>query len=624
MAYHLERNPTGESVDIVINNFEGGIADSPYAGIADMRGANITTIPGEAMCNFSTSALAIPITVSSASFTAATGTNLFTWTASGTLYAGTAIQFNTLSDASKGVITGVVYYVTNISGNTFQVANSIGLSIPPGSPITITGNISGTFSTYTMGTPIQSCQDSSAGATTPYVFFIDSNNNAWWIAPVFSGFSANTLIYLGNIGSTGTWHGNGIATYRGYLFVFRYSAGGDIDYVNIGNLLATTAPASAWAYAWQTFTGASGINQLPITGQDDTVYFGNSAWVGSFLQNAGQVFNPVTSATYTYNAKALSILSSDLVTCIGELGQVLLIGGTKHFIYPWDRVSIGYNAPLVIPENMTSRIVTANNNAYIFAGNRGRIYITNGSGIDEFKKVPDYVSGTIQPYYIWGDAMYWHNQLVFTLGSYFAQVQGLKNDGTTALITMNGVWEIDITSEALRCTTQLSFGTYAGFSPMLAANVSAFNPVGEGIFVGWNNGSPGMDASVGTPFSGGQTIIDSDMIPVGLLTTRYTPSQVEWKTSYPIGANGTSESISLSWRTDLSQGWTQSGSTTSTTGVISDLYPAGFENAQWVQLRAILTSNATTPTYNRLKEFRIRSTEQGQSYVAAVQNTQLG
>jgi hypothetical protein len=624
MAYHLERNPTAESVDIVIDGFENGIASTPYAGIADMRGVNITSIPSEAMCNFSTAALTLPPAVTTASFNAATGTNLFTWTPSATLYTGVAIQFNTLSDNTKGVTTGVVYYVFNVSGNTFQVTAAAGNAGAGGPAITITGNISGTFSTYTMGTPIQSCQDSSVNIELPYIFFIDSNNAAWWIAQNSNGFPPNSIVFLGNIGSLGSWNGNGIAAYRGYVFVFRNNGSGIIDYAKTSNITSSTAPASAWNYSWQTFAGTGSINQAPITGQDDSVYFGNSSFVGSFFQNAGQVFNPATAATYTYNAQALAILSSDFVTCIGELGQNLLIGGYKHFVYPWDRVSIGYSAPLVLPENTTARIVTANNNAYIFAGNRGRIYITNGSGIDEFKKISDYVSGTIQPYYIWGDAMYWHNQLVFTLGSYFFQNQAYKNDGTTALTTMNGVWEIDITSQALRCTTQMSFGTYSGYSPMLIPNVDAFLPTGEGIYVGWNNGSPGIDVSVSAPFSGGQTVIDSDMIPVGLLTTPYTPSQLEWKTSYPIGANGTAETVAILARTDLSQGFVTVGSTTSTTGLLSDIYPSIFEKAQWVQLRVVLTSNATTPTYVRLKEIRIRSSEQSQSYVAAVQNTALG
>lgn len=623
MAYHLERNPTGEAVDIVVNGFEQGIAASPYAGIGDMRGVNITTIPGEAMCNFSTAALTLPITVSSAAFTAATGTNLFTWTATGTLYVGAAIQLNTVSDNTKGVTTGTVYYVLNISGNTFQVSASI-LGAAANLPVTITGNISGTFSTYTMGTPIQACQDGSTSPGTPRVFFIDSNNAAWWIAGATGSITANSLIFLGNITSIGVWAGNGIAAYRGYLFVFRYNSGGAIDYASISTLISTTAPASVWAYAWESFTGFSGINQAPIVGQDDTLYFCNNNNVGSILQNAGQTFNPGTSATYTYNPTALVILSSDVVTCLGELGQNLLIGGIKHFVYPWDRISIGYAPPLILPENVTSRIVTANNNAYIFAGNRGRIYITNGSGIDEFAKIPDYISGTVQPYYIWGDAMYWHNQLVFTLGSYFFTQQGYKNNGTTALTTMNGVWEIDITSGALRGTTQLSFGNYTGYAPMLAPNTNSLTPVGEGIYVGWNNGSPGLDASVTAPFSGGQTTIDSDMIPVGLAISPYTPMEVEWKTTYPIGANTTSESVALYSRTDLSQNFTIMGTTTSTTGQISDVYPSNFEKAQWVQLRAVLISNATTPTYVRLKEFRIRATGQEQAYIAQIQNAGLG
>ena len=60
MAYRQEKN--NGDIDIVIDGFEKGIADSPEQGIADMRNMNITSVPNEAAVQFATSGLTLPAT----------------------------------------------------------------------------------------------------------------------------------------------------------------------------------------------------------------------------------------------------------------------------------------------------------------------------------------------------------------------------------------------------------------------------------------------------------------------------------------------------------------------------------------------------------------------------------
>jgi len=45
---------------------------------------------------------------------------------------------------------------------------------------------------------------------------------------------------------------------------------------------------------------------------------------------------------------------------------------------------------------------------------------------------------------------------------------------------------------------------------------------------------------------------------------------------------------------------------TTTAGGVSDYYLTNFENMEWIQIRAELSSTATTPSYVPLLEIRIR------------------
>ena len=85
-------------------------------------------------------------------------------------------------------------------------------------------------------------------------------------------------------------------------------------------------------------------------------------------------------------------------------------------------------------------MITVNTNTYLFAGNRGRIYVTNGSQAELFKKIPDHLSGTVEPYYIWGAIGYSQNQLYFGF-------QAQQNNGS--ILQSGGLWALDITTGAL-------------------------------------------------------------------------------------------------------------------------------------------------------------------------------
>lgn len=636
MAYKVEKN--GQGYDIVINGFEGGVADSPYKGIADIRGANITSIEGEASVNFKTSKMTLPPAINAGAFTVNSTTDIFTYTPGATtLYNGCAIVFNTIV-TSTGFSTGIVYYVGNLSGSTFQIFIALtglngAVSLGGGVPVNVgTANGSGTFTTYQLGKPIGRCLDngetfSTTSAGTPSVasYIIDSKNQVWLCISNNIGSSAvswvpGSIIFVGNISSSiSAGSSSSIAVWKGYLWVIRSSA---MDYWTMDT---SVAPASAWAYGWAGLAPtASIVSRRALVAQDDALYFCNGGAVASVLENAGGTFVPGTASTYTANGSALELPNGEKAVCLAELGRMLLVGGVRTLVYPWDRVSTSYNYPLVVPERYISALVSTNANAYIFAGNRGNIYITNGANIQFYKAIPDHLSGTVQPFYLMngngslnattasatapnGDAIYLNNKIYL---SFVSQ----SNTGTT-LTTTTGLWAIDLTTDSLCMVNPLSYGTYAGQASVIVPDQMTFGSYGEGVFVGWVDGSgnTGVDDTASTPYTAGETIIDMDMIPVGTYFAPYTPLQLEWKTSVPIGNNGTSESISLYQRKNLSDVFTLIGTTTIATAAtenaqnVSNGLKANFQKAQWVQLRAVLTSNATTPTYCRLTELRMRT-----------------
>jgi len=622
MAYRLEGK------DIVISGFEQGIADTPYQGIADMRNIEIISVPMEGMVGFKEIAASVPPVYNAVAYTAQNAGDTITVASTAGLYNGCAIVLNT--NTATGLSTGIVYYVGNITATTFQ------LYLMPaviGTPVAVTADGSGTLTTYQYGRQRAVGTERSpqgyfvdkqgaVGGGIGSIIMVDSSNYVWILFSTTSGNNpANSLIFLGNIGGIGATSSiSNVFVWKGYLFVMRGSGSNTFDYAEAQDVYFT-GPAASWNYAWSSVDVSINFPKVLLSQEDENVYFISDVGIGSLIEEPGTTFDPADSNTYTITAEALLIPGNDQGTCLGELGSNLYIGGTMSYIYVWDKVSIGFSQILTAPESFARFIIGTDQNIFIFTGNRGRIYISNGASIDLFKKIPDYVTGITNPYITWRDASYGRNQLYcgFTASS---------NVGTT-LTSTAGAWAIDIDTRALRLLNKITNSGYSGSTNMVVqmpkssvtSVADSANAVGSGIVMGWNISSTsyGVDVPDDEPYQALESYIDTDMIPVGTYLNPLSPSQIEWKTSVPLGANGTAETITVYYRTNLFDSFTLLGTTTATgtsvvgsttgtttTSAVSDYYQANFQKAQWVQFRVAMSSNATTPTYNRLTELRIR------------------
>ena len=591
MAYHVEKG-TG---DIVIDGFEKGIGDSPYVGLSDCRNMNLISTLGEAAVAFNTtlSSLASITTGVIASTNAGADTLTYTGTV-GTPVAGMAVVFAALG-GSSGLSAGTqsasadtnVYWIINVNtgASTFQVSTT-----PGGSAFNIAGNGTATFTTINMAQAIFNTSDvSTPSAAVPYV--IDTNGRVWY-------YNGTTWVFTGNI-TRANGNGNGLVYYEasdgtGYIFAFRNH---NIDYM-------PTATIGTWTYAWKTMNTANGTanSHHAIVGQDNVVYYCDGSWLGSFFQTAaGTAFDPSNAGTYTFSQKALALPYIETAQYLAELGVNLLVAGIRNFIYPWNRTATSFTYPILLSENfgyqnLTSlpKLLTVNTNTYIFTGNRGRIYITNGNQAQLYKKFPDFLTGTVDPNFNWGGVGYNKNQIYFGINS--------SSNGNVAVNSLGGLWAIDLDTKALRLSNQFSYGTYGGYCSLFIAIPGA--SAGFGFYAGWNDGSSnfGIDASSTNVYTGGQSYITSDLIPVGTFLRNTTFAQLEFKLSKPMV---NAESVQLLMSSNLDGSFTSVG-TSNTVGRFSDNFPITVQNMQWIQVQAITTGvNSVSSSFVRLKELRI-------------------
>lgn len=476
------------------------------------------------------------------------------------------------------VISG---WETGISPNPYDgptTLNNVNLAVPGevniGFPLT-----ANTVSGATLGKPIsKAIQLSSGGATNYYI--LDATGQVF-NSSTYDG----TYTYLSNGASTTSAQAtDAICFWKGYLFKFRNDS---IDYWN----------GTVWVNGWNPATGGSGATSITgttqhfaLVGQDDVLYFCNGSKVGSIMEKAGATFDPTTTSTYTFNTAALTLPSFDIAQSLAEQSTNLLVGGSQNSIYPWDRISPTFRFPIFTAEPFIRKMVTANTNVYVFAGNassRGRIYVTNGSQADLFFKIPDHILSRDEPYFVWGDAAYHRNNLLFGF-------EPRTNNGSGTAITNYGVWAVDLETKAFR-----KVSSAVGFANVIMPSQTNSIAVGLGYVAGLYDGSTNTIYNSSTaPGTGSATVI-TELIPIGTFLRKKTFRQVEVKLASTLGSG---ESVAITALYDTGSSVTVG--TFNTASEFSKVFPVTFQANQWLQIQAEITGNSVGGV--RLREIRLR------------------
>ncbi len=626
MAYSFDSTDNS----IVISGFEKGIAPSPYLGISNLQNVNIDTVPGEASVAFSTQSMTQAPAYSAVLITSNGDGSYVNFADNDMPALETAQAFYVSTSSITGISAGTsVHWVNTVIHNigvtsTMTITNSYGGSLQgigtTGTAVLYTFNVA--RPKFTEITP------------DGYNYMIDANGQVW--SDYVKTGTTNSMTFTGNYKSnsgnspdTGA-NGNGMVYWRstnpslkigdwdGYLFIFR---DGFIDYSNIDGI-SNGIPyhhVGTWIYGWNPSNSTTGnstayligqsIGACPhnaIEGPDGRVYFCDQYNIEKIFQTSfATAFNPTAGSTYTYTTYNLLPIDN-IATCISPLGTGMLIGSVKNQAYSWDTTSNVVSYPILLAEAYVSNIVTVNTNAYIFAGNTGRIYLTNGSQANEWIKIPDHISNTVAPFYQWGGADYARNCLLFSVN--------VTNNAGTLLSGYGGIWSVNLSSKALSLLNQLSYKTFLGYAPTITTQIPRYTvsqlpiePVGIGYIAGWYDGASGygVDKTITAPYSGtSYAIVETDLIPIGTYNIPRNNTYVEYKLSTPLVGG---ESITLNYRSVYGTTWGLIG-TDNAIGNFSNTFNSPWANLNWLQIQALLTSTGTTPSYVRLQQIRIAGT----------------
>lgn len=368
-------------------------------------------------------------------------------------------------------------------------------------------------------------------------------------------------------------------------------------------LSASTTYYIAMAANTNTFTVFSAItggSALDITTGSSGVQYYNT-------------FYPVqTATTVTITPQRLNLPEFEVAQSIAELGDIVIIGTKSNYLYPWNQVDVTPSDLIPLPENGATYLLTVNNMVYVLAGNKGNVYITNGSTASRALSIPDYCAGIagtpssyIEPYFTWGGMAYVRGRVYCSILDQTASKAGNCGGIWSFLPTQNMFIGQDV-GQALRLENQSSYGTYNGFSPVIIA-AQTQNALGTQYWSGWESSisSPafGIDFTSSTPST--SAIIETDLIPIGTMLNKQTQKQVEYKLAAPADEVN---SVAINFRLNATDAFVSCG-TANTEGPhpISGYYTANFENAQWLQLQVVMTPDTSSnSSFIRLSEIRIR------------------
>jgi len=459
--------------------------------------------------------------------------------------------------------------------------------------------------TITPATGINNILNATFASKAPHYTFIGTADTLYYtdghyVGSILSSSNSQSST-TPNVWSSGTYTVN---SSTGLITVTQYY-GGDIPQVgqtitfdatvtNPTGFTATTVFYVKSVASATTFKVAASVGGSAVTPSD--------TGTGTQFFNS---YHPDVTETVVWAPQALELPTEETATSITELGLIVLVGCQSENIFTWGQVNPSADGHVALPEKNCVSLIAVNNMAYAFAGNKGNIYVTNGVTSSPVTTVPDYTAASptgtaIEPYFVWGGAMYIRGRVFFS-------VQAANCGGIWSFIPTQNIFIGQDTGIALRMDYQSSYGTYAGLSPLLIPAVNQASLYGPQFWNVWADGvgNYGIDTGSTTPYTGGQSLIETDIVPTGQLlgTQKKTFSSIEYKLSTALATN---ESVAINYRQNITSAWVSCGTVNTDSSGLSGVYQAlAFQASQWLQLQAVLTSTSSNPSFVRLTEIRI-------------------
>lgn len=335
----------------------------------------------------------------------------------------------------------------------------------------------------------------------------------------------------------------------------------------------------------------SALNSLSVTG---TLYF------NTFDPNAA------TSVTYTIVQQALTLGVNEITQTLVELGSNLFIGCVSNNIYNWNETAIAGGGTLTLiqlPESNTSSFVQANDVAYIFVGNKGNIYVTNGSSVSLAITMSDYCAGIagipssyVDPIFIWSGTMFLRGRIWFSI----------QDQTSTKTGNCGGIWSFvpsffnpvsgQDTGLSLRMENTNSYGTLNGSAVLLIPAINQ-DVIGPQYWSAWNSNinspSYAIDGSGTVPVT--TVTIETDILQTGTILSKQkkTYENIQYQSAVPLAL---AENIAINYRLNRSDAWASAGTINAENSLMGYVSPVKFQSTQWLQFQIILTTNGNAST----------------------------
>jgi len=344
------------------------------------------------------------------------------------------------------------------------------------------------------------------------------------------------------------------------------------------------------------------------TGASGNQYF-NTFWPIGLVSSFGG-----SAPTVQFSSQRVNLPANETAQCMVEVGNTVIIGGNTTTLYPWNQIDATPSDFIELPEADVKTMINVNNMAYVFAGNKGNVYITNNAVASLALKVPDYCAGVpgtpltyIEPVFTWGDADYVRGRVYFSILDQTATKAGNCGGIWSFVPTQN----IDPSQEigmALRLENRQSYGDYDGYATIILPNQEQ-TVTSPQYWTAWQDSystgtsSFGIDGTGTTPVT--QYVIETDLLPSGTMLEKGTFQQLEYKLTTALASG---DSVQLYYRTNSTDAWTSCGTVQEETGEkISGYFNQVFQKTQYLQFRIVVTTGGTTASsFVRFKQLMLR------------------
>lgn len=363
-------------------------------------------------------------------------------------------------------------------------------------------------------------------------------------------------------------------------------------------------PAASTFGVYAAQTGGSAINIA--SGATGNQYFNTFDILGSGGINGA-------SATVQFSQQRINLPYDEVAQSLVEIGNTVIIGGKTNTLYPWNQVDALPSDVIKLPENDVKTMINVNNMAYVFAGSKGNIYITNGSVASLALKIPDYCAGVpgtpntyIEPIFTWFDAAYVRGRVYCSVLDQTATKAG-NCGGVWSFVPSQNMSAADV-GNALRLENQNSYADYDGAARLIIANEEQTTNAPQ-YWTWWQDSHSigtsafGIDTTASTPVT--SFVIETDLLPTGTLLSKDTFSQLEYKLTAPAVSG---DAVQMFYRLNANGAWTSCGTAeVETSDPLSGYFPVAFQKTQWVQFRAVCATGGTTASsFTRLSQIRLR------------------